>query len=356
MEALDGLRAASIVVVLFAHGSQTANAPHALQPMAQLGVFGVEVFFTISGFIITLLLIRERRSTAHIDLAAFWKRRAWRILPPFFAACAGLYLVAACGLFQWSWSSFIGAATFTKNTPLFDGGWFFGHFWSLSMEEQFYLFWPLVFVWTRTLHRAAIVLGITLAAGPLIAAFAPPAIEWSLPFVPVLAAGCLFAVLIELRPGWLLRYAQRRHLRLVLLCLVLAATVPVAYWRHRALWPGLTIPLNAALVPCACMLVLMESTFASGWLRRVLSKPAMVWLGRISYSLYLWQQLFMGAPSAYLKHWVWAQWPLNIGMAVICGALGYLLIEKPAQRLSAASRRKVGSVNRSTSEPARMAL
>jgi len=104
------------------------------------------------------------------------------------------------------------------------------------------------------------------------------------------------------------------------------------------------------------MLVLMESTFASGWLRRVLSKPAMVWLGRISYSLYLWQQLFMGAPSAYLKHWVWAQWPLNIGMAVICGALGYLLIEKPAQRLSAASRRKVGSVNRSTSEPARMAL
>jgi peptidoglycan/LPS O-acetylase OafA/YrhL len=94
------------------------------------------------------------------------------------------------------------------------------------------------------------------------------------------------------------------------------------------------------------MLALLETTFENGWLRRALSTQAMVWLGRISYSLYLWQQLFMGAPSAYLKQWLWAQWPLNILLAIVCGGLGFWVIEQPAQRLRARWSRRRDSMPR----------
>ncbi|HWY23726.1 MAG TPA: acyltransferase, partial [Nevskia sp.] len=167
IEALDGLRAASILIVLLGHAARGREAPGWLSPFRDLGILGVYLFFTISGFIITLLMLRERQRRGSISLSAFWQRRAWRILPPFAAACAGIALAAALGLMHWHWQSFLGALSFTKNTTLFQGDWFFGHFWSLSMEEQFYWMWPLMLLFLLRSRWYASLAGLIIAL-PLI--------------------------------------------------------------------------------------------------------------------------------------------------------------------------------------------
>src|SRR3546814_14710064 len=81
-----------------------------------MGIVGVELFFTISGFVITHLLLRERQRDGGVDLRRFWIRRVLRIVPPFAAAALGIAIAAASGVMVWHWPSFLGAVTLTKNT------------------------------------------------------------------------------------------------------------------------------------------------------------------------------------------------------------------------------------------------
>ena len=92
---IDGLRAISILIVLLGHGSSTSGAPEIFAPMRNMGIIGVELFFAISGFVITLMLLRERQRHGRISFRLFWARRALRILPPFAAACAGIALASS---------------------------------------------------------------------------------------------------------------------------------------------------------------------------------------------------------------------------------------------------------------------
>src|SRR3546814_18813673 len=96
----------------------------------------------------------------------------------------------------WHWPSFIGAVTLTKNTSLLAGDWFFGHIWSLSLEEQFYLLWPLVFALAIGTHRTMAVLLIIVLGSVLVTPltfWAAKPLQNIVPYVPHLAAGCLLA-------------------------------------------------------------------------------------------------------------------------------------------------------------------
>lgn len=146
---LDGLRALAVVAVLIFH----------LRPASLPGGFiGVDIFFVVSGFLITSLLIRERASKGMVDLAHFWLRRARRLLPAVFltvvvSVTGGLILGndLLVGIFRQT----IGALTFSTNWVEIAAGssyfagtspQLFAHFWSLAVEEQFYLLWPLLFI------------------------------------------------------------------------------------------------------------------------------------------------------------------------------------------------------------------
>ena len=115
------------------------------------------------------------------------------------------------------------------------------------------------------------------------------------------------------------------------------------------------MPLYAVTVPVAALLIIAETALPDGRLRSLLSVAPLRWLGRISYSLYLWQQIFLAPADAYLKPWVLSSWPWNIFAAIACGALGYYLIEKPATRLkerwsraaSTSARARTGSLGHS---------
>jgi len=337
IEALDGLRAVSILVVLLGHAARGVAAPAWLWPLRDLGILGVYLFFAISGFIITWLMLRERQRRGGIDLAAFWQRRAWRILPPFAAACAGIGTAAALGLMSWHWQSFLGALSFTKNTTLFQGDWFFGHFWSLSMEEQFYLVWPLLILPLLRSGRArGILLGVCLAS-PLLALFSleviPPKLDNTLPCIPYLGAGCLLALMLHSRRQPLAQVRARRLARQVALLVIPSCALAAAAFKRDVPGSVLATLLTASLQPLAAFILVAESVMESGLLRRPLSLAPLRWLGLASYSIYLWQQLFLAPPDTYRAAWWITAWPQNFFIAIGCGALAWLLVERPVAAL-----------------------
>jgi peptidoglycan/LPS O-acetylase OafA/YrhL len=171
---LDGLRALSVIGVLFYHGGFSWMPG---------GFLGVEVFFVVSGYLITSLLIGEQDKTGRIDFKNFWIRRARRLLPALFAMIVAVLIWAAfwgseqdvsdlrrdvpwAVLYAGNWGQILGGVQYFGSDPLLK------HVWSLAVEEQWYLLWPLTFVVIMKLRRsAAVVGGLLVGAAFLVMAF-----------------------------------------------------------------------------------------------------------------------------------------------------------------------------------------
>jgi peptidoglycan/LPS O-acetylase OafA/YrhL len=148
LPSLDGLRAVSILLVILGHGVGTGKSQLDLHsPVLEKLFFshsaiGVRTFFIISGFLITTLLLREKSNFGYISLPAFYTRRCLRILPAFFFYLLVIVVLDRTGFVQLPAGNLLYAVTYTMNfNP--NPYWYTGHFWSLSVEEQFYLLWPL---------------------------------------------------------------------------------------------------------------------------------------------------------------------------------------------------------------------
>ncbi len=149
MPSLDGLRAVSICMVVIGHSSGTVTAlshsPSVVLGFLGLGRLGVSIFFVISGFLITTLLVCEHHTTQSINLKNFYIRRAFRIFPGFYAYWLVALALTLLGFTHLSHSDLISAAVYVWNyVPRHVCTWCLGHTWSLSVEEQFYLLWPLI--------------------------------------------------------------------------------------------------------------------------------------------------------------------------------------------------------------------
>ncbi len=144
---LDGWRAVAIAMVLFCHVRLPGNV---LADVSPYGALGVDLFFAISGFLITSRLIDENRIEGGISLKAFYVRRFFRIIPPAFAylACAAV-LGLVLGWIPMNLGQLAASACFYRNyySMGVDHSWYTGHFWSLAVEEHFYLLWPALLVW-----------------------------------------------------------------------------------------------------------------------------------------------------------------------------------------------------------------
>lgn len=324
---LDGLRAVSITMVLLGHLEGTRYFPKLqvhrwLGDMAHLGVL---IFFVISGFLITSLLMGERQKTGTTSLAKFYLRRVIRIFPAFYAFILMMIVASYLGWIRLSGSDILHALTYTVNYDP-HRSWIIGHLWSLSIEEQFYLLWPLVFLVSRK-NGALIIALAAFALGPLVRSamhlMFPPHSAWrDLEVFPAMAdavaIGCIFALL---RP-WLL--SQRWYLSLTANHWSLLA-IPLVLLINRLL-DYTVVDLFGSPVMLVCLAALIESStrHETSWPGRFLNWRPVAYVGVLSYSLYLWQQPFLDRHSDALL----TAFPQNIVLTVVAAMLSYYLIEK----------------------------
>jgi peptidoglycan/LPS O-acetylase OafA/YrhL len=334
--ALDGLRAIAVVLVLMGHGAEAYLAhPDALwlAPFVNSSL-GVRLFFVLSGYLITSLLLHEQQRWGRIDLRAFYARRILRIWPAVFAYLGVIALLAAAGWIEVSQGQFLAAATFSWNYAALwlrdapsQGSWFLGHLWTLALEQQFYLFWPLLIVlagWRRARWVALVV--------PLL--------------MPLVRIGLYF--LVPDQRGYLGMMFHTAIDSILVGCAVALFQQPIERWLQPRPWTlpvamGFVLvvsPLLGTLVrpyritvgfglDALCCGVLILAAERSGLWSRWLGSRMPVFLGTISYGLYVWQQLFLTPLNTTFS----GLFPLSVLAALACALVSFHAIEQPFLRL-----------------------
>jgi peptidoglycan/LPS O-acetylase OafA/YrhL len=323
---LDGLRALSIGFVLLAHLSGTRGFFHLNIP--GLGEFGVRVFFVISGYLITSLLLKEREATGTVHLPAFYFRRLMRLSPPLLFYLGVIFALSAAGEITLRQGDVIHALTYTMNFH-FDRAWQVGHLWSLSVEEQFYLLWPAALLWAGSRAPAfcfAVIGVVPLIRVSLLLVARSMIIHSDELFFTVadtLAAGCALAFIQQRlwRSARYTRFQNSRAFWFVPLGALAILFNPI--WRLQAL-VGFTA-MNLCIMLTIDQAVRMPKT---AW-GRFLNLGPMRAVGLISYSLYLWQQLFLNRASDRLV----CAFPVNVLLAFLMAWISFVAVESPALRL-----------------------
>jgi peptidoglycan/LPS O-acetylase OafA/YrhL len=323
--ALDGLRGVAVSLVMVSH-----LAPATLSSAGDIGVL---MFFTLSGFLITTLLIQERETSGRVDLPQFYKRRALRLLP---ALIVLLMVLLALDVVVGSQAGYRRPALFTlfyvANWAIIHGVDFnhINHTWSLSIEEHFYLLWPLTMVLVLRNHDKHALLWVAIAGAA--ASWAWRVVLWSsgasLPRVIYgtdtrldgLLIGCLLAIV---------GYQRIRHISWPLILAALVGVGSPLLVRTDAFHFAVgyaAVGLGTAVVIAAC---LVGQRIAS-----VLETQPLVWVGGISYGLYLWHLPVYGAVFKFGGAFPYpVQAVIAVALSLAIAALSYRLVEKRFLRL-----------------------
>ena len=338
--ALDGIRAFAIGTVVLVHAGT---------PGARSGWVGVDLFFVLSGFLITTLLAMEIRATGGVAWVPFMARRALRLMPAYFLYAA---FVTWC---IWGWSGSVRGVnepwtaagltaalwTYTINFVPQGGVWngqdLTVHLWSLAVEQQYYLFWPIVIIalmrWPRVLRVSAV--GIALLFIALFIAQAPGlTMLWTRGFSLVLASA------LALWAAHDASFLERRLLQRVVDVAGVALLVTLAVLPYCNGWSDnsartLLMPL---LVPVFAMWVgRLWYVRGGGAVRRLLQDRRLVYIGKVSYGIYLYHE------AVRIGVWYWLKphmdaWPQSVGfvtrlvlyaaISFVLAALSYELLEK----------------------------
>jgi peptidoglycan/LPS O-acetylase OafA/YrhL len=346
IRSLDGWRALGAVLVLVSHAPFTAGFPqryaYALTTVFD-GELGVRVFFVLSGFLITYLLVQEADATGSVSLKRFYIRRALRILPIYFTYLAVLGLLTVLGLYQDALSSWIGSLTFTRNM-LGRGQSATIQLWSLAVEEQFYLLWPMLLVtfalWRRP--RAFISVSmLVIAACPILRAtlMSPPGgslvdrlfgRQSGLMYADSLIVGCLGAFLVRRCENVPAAFEAPLIKGFAIACVVGGRILQLA---PAPAWLGALIPSVQAV---AIMFLIWGTAFhPPGVLSRALNLRLVVLVGTLSYSIYVWHVLFVSNFTPRLADYWTHDWKWWMPCGVAVAAVSYYGVERPFLELKA---------------------
>lgn len=351
---LDGLRAISIILVVLGHGWSKLPLASELDfanPYLGNATLGVRTFFVISGFLITYLLRREWDRTGKIWITGFYARRVLRIFPAMYTYLLVLVGLRFAGRIATTCGDLTCAALFLTDyahffsLPTNDDYWFVGHFWTLSLEEQFYLLWPATIVACGLARADKVALAIVVLS-PLVRVVSYLAFPGLRPQIPIMLhtaadpimIGCLAAI-----------WSGRPRFESAL------ARLSSWYWPCGAIvFVGFIAPWLAERfrgtydqtigVTLSCLAV----TFVMLWVIRrpssratkLLSIPLLTHIGVLSYSLYLWQQLFLAPGERWSK-----VFPLELCACFIAAEASYRLIEQPILRLRRRFRPATGTAH-----------
>jgi peptidoglycan/LPS O-acetylase OafA/YrhL len=320
---LDGLRALSIALVLVGHTIPSGNHSFGFRALFLHADLGVRVFFVISGFLITRLLLHERAQSGTVSLRLFYIRRALRILPAFFLFVGSVALLNTLGVIPVARGFWLYVLTYTVNySPM--NVWGLSHLWSLSIEEQFYLLWPLIMKNFKLTTCAAVAI-LAVLSSPLahgvhrLSGIPLSPYGFALRCSPI-AMGCLLAMgAREVRNRIVSSkfLSDRRTLLFTVLLIALFDARPNSVGVPAIF---LDIVTNALLTVCVARLVFLPRGVAG----RILNSASFVTIGKLSYSLYLWQQLFL---KPYGTAPISMPLPLNLVASLAAASASYWGLE-----------------------------
>jgi peptidoglycan/LPS O-acetylase OafA/YrhL len=324
--ALDGLRAVAVVLVLIKHSG--------VPVMTGAGAIGVGIFFTLSGFLITTLMLEEHAKTGRIDVGRFYLRRALRLLPAITAVL--IFLEVGSHVFHRPQMS-VGVgwtAVYLSNWAQLPNSAFpyLGHTWSLAVEEQFYLFWPVTLLvlirWFGTGSR--LVRGIVVIAGASAA--------WRATLILFGVRGARLTIGTDVRlDGLLLGCAVAALLRTRRVELPFATAVAGAVGLF-----ALTLPdpqrtavrlVESTLVALASIPVILDLVGGTSPLARSMKSKVLVHLGRISYGIYLWHYPVFQLLRPHIHQSIAIRGVLMSLASIAVAEVSFYVIEQPFLRL-----------------------
>ena len=327
---LNGWRAVAVSLVIAAHcatflqNSGTEIGAKAADLFSHAGI-GVDIFFSISGFLICSLLLNEKHQTGTISLASFYIRRTFRILPPLLAYLVTLTTLRLSGLMPAiEPGEILTSALFVRNYfPA--GSWYTGHFWTLAIEEHFYLFVPIVM--SVLSWKAGLRFAITFVVCCAIIRWAE-FVLWPDMKVEFRTEARLDAIMYGAIGAFLVfhsRSAVERYLTGFRAIGILFAVVLTCYF-FPAMPVRRTVMAMAMPIP-----IIFTALHAETLLAKIFELSPVQWIGRLSYSLYIWQMLFLVPYDRPLG--IFQSFPLALVCAFACAAISYYLIERPSIRL-----------------------
>ncbi|MCZ7629428.1 MAG: acyltransferase [Microthrixaceae bacterium] len=342
---LDGLRAISVAAVLLYH-MDLAWIPG--------GFLGVEVFFVVSGFLITALLVEERHHTGSVSLRGFWTRRARRLLPAlyvlllvvpavtlvFYRDAAGRLggdvLAALFYVSNW-WQIFLDESYFAQagRPPVLR------HLWSLAVEEQFYILFPALFVWL--LARAGrdgtrnVLVAVALGSAVWMAVLYEPSTDPSRVYYGTdtrLSGLLLGAMLAVVWTPWRSRGTASKAAGPVLNAAGIGSMLLLAWFFARVNeFDPFVYRGGFLLLDLVCVVLIAVLVHPSASLSKVLALPPLVWIGVRSYSIYLWHwPIFMFTrPELDVALTGWPLFALRVGLTLAAAELSYRFVEQPVR-------------------------
>lgn len=354
---LDGLRALAIFLVMAVHTllgrAMYKNIPFGYRLIGN-GSLGVFLFFVISGYLITTLLLREREHTSDISLKSFYLRRAFRILPPFYVYVLFLVVLGATGhLAMMDRQQLIATLTLTANYSRHESLWALEHIWSLCIEEQFYLVWPVVLVFCTLRRRGSEGRSIATRIALCVIVAEPFLRVLSYRYLPAFhsmamfhmqADGLMFGSLGALQQGHprferIYTQATRWPWLLPVLIFFVLGTLTILLGNYWTLPVGIT--LNGFLILMWLLWLVRNPATVLG---RILNHAVIAWIGRLSYSLYLWQTFFLHYRnySVFGRNGWWNTFPTSWLCILAVAAVSHYCIERPALRVRDVCLRRMG--------------
>lgn len=336
IKTLDGWRTIAVGAVILYHAKAITIGHLDLEKLQSFGDRGVQLFFAISGILICSRLLEEQRLHGKISLAGFYTRRVFRIQPAAIAFLGVVGILALIGMLHptlpASLSSLFCYRNFYEaaNGAASPDDRYTAHFWSLAVEEHFYLLLPSLLVFGR---KKIIPLLTTLCVifffwPPLadhFGIFDTPLAGWRTDMeLRNLLVPSLLAVLLT-KPSfraWMTKVSSRNGL--------IVLTIGAVIFSQLLLRGHLTAEITCVGFP---LMVISTMLHPEGWLGRLLETRPFLFIGRISYSLYLWQQLFFLHRKEYSSLRFLQETPWNIIAVLVCAVLSYYVIEKPLMRV-----------------------
>ncbi|WP_440713693.1 acyltransferase family protein [Gordonia sp. FQ] len=344
LPALDGLRALAVIFVVLYHLDV---------PGFGGGLLGVGMFFTLSGFLITSLLIFTRERTGGLGLKTFWLRRARRLMPAVILVLAATLITAAIAVpknfLSYLWEA-ISALFYVNNwytiassTSYFDrfgGPTPLSHMWSLSIEEQFYLVWPLLLalmflVFKRRAVMTVVIVALALGSFWLLDALASPAFDNTRAYegTDTRAGGLLLGAALAF--WWPARKRQVNHTQRCWLDVLgltgIGAIVYLVLTTHDNSMGLYTWGL--ALLTVATLGILAAAVAPDTLVATLLSLPPLRWIGERSYGIYLWHMPVVAfVPLAVRTDSPWVGAIVTLAVTVLLASLSWRFIENPIRK------------------------